>query len=235
MHEDDKQKTRAAMAANIYGYDVGKKRKRNQVEGLDDVPENDFEKRKLERMRERNDQLDSQEDEQLEQHLLEGGKGRAQEHLKMKMLIDEEDLSENEIKDQIENQKYFTYLRKQTLKEQLKKMDKNEKEMEEELGGLLIQEGKKLSEPQTTASESPSKKTSKEQPKPATKIRNRFLGALPLGQKKVHAMQTEDKKKRSDIGPVATGMQKFMKQDSGDFRAKKAGGMNMFFRQRKAI
>jgi hypothetical protein len=42
--------------------------------------------------------LNSQDDmEELEQHLLEGGKGRALEHLRNKQLIEEEELSDDEV------------------------------------------------------------------------------------------------------------------------------------------
>lgn len=46
--------------------------------------------------------------------------------------------------------------------------------------------------------------------RPTTLMMGRF-GAKPLNQKKVEAEKSGDNKKKSDIGPVATGMQKFLK------------------------
>ena len=55
----------------------------------------------------------------LEQHLLEGGKGRALEHLQNKQLIEEEELSDDEIQRQVENTKYYTFMRNKQVKNQL--------------------------------------------------------------------------------------------------------------------
>lgn len=74
----------------------------------------------------------------MEKHLLEGGKGRAIEHLQMKQLIEEEELSEDEIKQQMEQSRYFAFLRENRRKEQLKSMEAKEKEMEAELGEFMV-------------------------------------------------------------------------------------------------
>lgn len=65
------------MQAALFGQN--RKRKRGQVEGLTENDLNEFQQRKKERMEQREEELkgDSQNDEELEQHLLEGGKNRA--------------------------------------------------------------------------------------------------------------------------------------------------------------
>jgi len=114
MHEDDKLRTREVMQAAIFGRN--KKRTRGQVEGLDANQDelDDFERRKRERIAEREENLNSQEEEEMEQHLLEGT-GRAREMMKMKMLAEEEELSENEIKEQMENNNYYKFLREKNV------------------------------------------------------------------------------------------------------------------------
>lgn len=74
MHNDDKLRTKLAMEAAIYGR---KKRSRAEAgleDGLEDMDE--YERRKLERIKEREQILNSQEEEEMEQQLLEGGKDR---------------------------------------------------------------------------------------------------------------------------------------------------------------
>jgi hypothetical protein len=65
------------MQSALFGQN--RKRKRGQVEGMDDEDQDDYEKRKNERIQQREEELkgNSQNDEELEQHLLEGGKTRA--------------------------------------------------------------------------------------------------------------------------------------------------------------
>ena len=82
--------------------------------------------------------MNSQDEEDMEKHLLEGGKGRALEHLEMKQLIEEEELSEDEIQKQMEQSRYFAFLRENRRKEQLKSMEAKEKAMEEELGEFMV-------------------------------------------------------------------------------------------------
>jgi len=41
-----------------------------------------------------------------------------------------------------------------------------------------------------------------------------MFGARPINQKKVTAVQVEEGRKKSDIGPVGNGMQKFMRQET---------------------
>ena len=92
MENDEKFAMRQAMEAAIFG---NKKRKRGDVEGLNDN-DDDFNKRLQERRQER--EGNSQDDEEMQKQLLEGGKERALEHMKMKQLIEEEELSDDEIK-----------------------------------------------------------------------------------------------------------------------------------------
>ena len=65
------------MQAALFGQN--RKRKRGQVDGLDDADMDEFQKRRQERIQEREEERkgDSQNDEELEQHLLEGGRTRA--------------------------------------------------------------------------------------------------------------------------------------------------------------
>ena len=74
------------MQAAIFGRN--KKRKRGEVEGLEEEDMDDFERRKRERIAEREQQLNSQDDDEMEQQLLEGT-ARAREHIKLKELAEE--------------------------------------------------------------------------------------------------------------------------------------------------
>jgi len=93
LENDEKLAMRQAMEAAIFG---NKKRKRGDVEGLDG-DEDGFNKRIHERRQER-EGMNSDDDAEMQKQLLEGGKGRALEHMKMKQLIEEEELSDDEIK-----------------------------------------------------------------------------------------------------------------------------------------
>ena len=108
-------------------------------------------------------------------------------------------------------------------------MDMREKEMEEELGGLVVDEHQTLKRSTTETS-------SKAKLNTFGMGFNR-LGAKPLAQKKVVAVQSEDPlKKKSLIGPVGTGMQKFMKVDSeasGKVAPAVKSSVPMLFRKRK--
>ena len=58
--------------------------------------------------------------------------------LKMKLLAEEEELSENEIKEQMENNNYYKFLREKNVQNTMKEMNEKEKKMEEEFGDLLV-------------------------------------------------------------------------------------------------
>ena len=96
-------------------------------------------------MAEREAVINSQDEDELREHLMEGGTGRAREMLKMKELAQEEELSENEIKEQIENNKYFKFLRDKRQKDHIVEMEKKEKDMDEEMGDLLVDKNQSLS------------------------------------------------------------------------------------------
>ena len=84
MQNDDKLRTKKAMEAAIFGR---KKRNRDEA-GIDDNMEDmdEYERRKLERIKEREQIMNSQEEEQMEQQLLEGGKQRVLEARRLKEL-----------------------------------------------------------------------------------------------------------------------------------------------------
>ena len=66
IHNDDKMRTKLAMEAAIYGRN--KKRKRDEAEIEDEQAElNEYERRKLDRIKEREQLMNSQEEEQMEQ------------------------------------------------------------------------------------------------------------------------------------------------------------------------
>jgi hypothetical protein len=56
----------------------------------------------------------------------------------LKQLAEEEGLSENEQREQMESNKYYAYLRTQRIQQHIKDMDQKEKLMEEEMGDLLV-------------------------------------------------------------------------------------------------
>lgn len=128
-------------------------------------------------------------------------------------------------------QLYRKFLEKQN-KAQREKMDKMEQEMEKEMGQIIVDASKteslKLKKANTTfennyAPEQSTKSTSKNSKPQGSLLGNSFgkggMTALfkkrDLAQKKVEAQQVEGPgPKRSNIGPVATGMLKFMKHNS---------------------
>ena len=136
--EDDKQRTRIAMQAALFGQN--RKRKRGQVDGLDDADMDEFQKRRQERIQEREEERkgDSQNDEELEQHLLEGGRTRALQHMQMKQMQEEDDLSDDEIQKQMEHNRYYSFMRQKAKKDQLKEMQKRQDDYEAELGSFMV-------------------------------------------------------------------------------------------------
>lgn len=231
LENDEKARMRQAMEAAIFG--KNRKRRRGETDLEDDTNTlNDYEKRKQQRLEEREQQLNSQDEQEMEKHLLEGGKGRALEHLQMKQLIEEEELSEDEIKQQMEQSRYFAFLRENRRKEQLKSMEAKEKEMEAELGEFMVdlnqkalKRGNTLPKEQETATGSNA--TSKTTTTVHQSVTKPLFGGIAsiaaarLNQKKVQLKRpmAEDgakPKKASGIGAVATGMQRFMKRPSGE-------------------
>lgn len=89
LEEDDRRLKQMVMNAAIFG--VNKKRSRQEADLESD---DEFEKRKQDRIRER---INSQEEAEMEQQLMEGGQGRVQEMMRLKQLAQEEELSDNEI------------------------------------------------------------------------------------------------------------------------------------------
>lgn len=143
------------------------------MEGLE-ATEDDLERRKRERIAEREAMINSQEQENLEDQLLRGGKG-ARELMELNQLADEEGLSDDERREQIENNKYYTFLRNQRIEKHLKDMEEKDKKMEEEMGGLLVDYNEKKGS-KTTASTSKNSKTFQS---------FNMFGVKPLNQKKV--------------------------------------------------
>lgn len=130
MHNDDKLRTKLAMEAAIYGR---KKRSRAEAGLGDDLEDMDeYERRKLERIKER-EQINSDEEEEMEQQLLEGGKARVIEARRLKEMQEEEEMSEDEIRQQIDFSKYYKFLQKKNKQDQIKEIKEREKQMEQEL------------------------------------------------------------------------------------------------------
>lgn len=124
-------------------------------------------------------------------------------------------------------------MRKQKLETHLKEMKEKEKQMEEEMGSVLVDINQKQSKKQPTANDgSKSTNTSSKklllQPNPFKMMMSTRFGVKPLNQKKVSAIQggagskdiqngvSEGMKKKSDVLPVASGMQKFIKANTTD-------------------
>lgn len=124
------------MQAALFGQN--RKRKRGQLMGDDDELD-DYEKRKRERLQEREqNMLNSQDEQELEQHLLEGGKQKALKAMEMKELIEEEELSDDEIIKQMEHNKYYSFMRERAKKEQLKEIEKKNEEIDAQLENMCI-------------------------------------------------------------------------------------------------
>lgn len=98
-------------------------------------------------------------------------------------------------------------------------MAAKEKLEDEEIGDILVDYNKEklqLKKAMTTQDAKTSKgsttaSTRAHGSRPMSLMMGRF-GAKPLNQKKVQADQMTGNPKKSDVGPVATGMHKFMKQ-----------------------
>ena len=84
--------------------------------------------------------LNSQDEQELERNLLEGGKGRALQHLQMKQMIEEEELSEEEIQKQIETNKYYNFMKQKKLQDQMKSMEERHDKMNNEMDEFLVEE-----------------------------------------------------------------------------------------------
>ena len=131
MQNDDKIRTKLAMEAAIFG-----RKKRNREEaGLDDKMEDldEYERRKLERIKEREQIMNSQEEEEMQQQLLEGGKQRVLEARRLKELQEEEEMSDDEIRQQIDLTKYYKFIQQKDKKDQIKEIKERELQMELEL------------------------------------------------------------------------------------------------------
>lgn len=168
--------------------------------------------------------LNSQEQDNLEDQLLRGGKG-ARELMELNQLADEEGLSDDERREQIENNKYYTFLRNQRIDKHLKEMEEKDKKMEEEMGGLLVDYNEKKSSKTTAMS---SKNSKVFQP-----MSLNMFGVKPLNQKKVQAsiQETENKNPAGTIA-VASGMQKFMKTSTTEAPPKVKASIPLIFRRK---
>jgi hypothetical protein len=82
--------------------------------------------------------LNSQDEEELEQHLIEGGKSKALKAMEMKQLIEDEELSDDEVIKQMEHNKYYSFMRERAKKEQLKEIEKKNEEIDEQLQNLCV-------------------------------------------------------------------------------------------------
>ena len=74
--------------------------------------------------------LNSQDEQELEKHLLEGGKQKALKAMEMKELIEEEELSDDEIIKQMEHNKYYSFMRERAKKDQLKEIEKKNEQID---------------------------------------------------------------------------------------------------------
>jgi hypothetical protein len=123
------------------------------------------------------------------------------ELMRVKQLAEEEGLSDDERKDQIENNQYYAYLKKQRIQNHLKQMDEKEKKMEEEMGDLLVDynENKRSKETQDSKTTNNTSKNSKNllQPKPFNMMMAPRFGIHPIGKKKVEAIQIEPSSKEN--------------------------------------
>ena len=135
IHLDDQKRKHAEMQAVIYGRN--KKRKRGDVFGEE---ADDFDNRKRERILERQKEqglLNSQEEENYMKQLQEGGLKKAREDQIIKQMAEEDDMSEEEIKRQMENIKFQQFLREQK-KNQIKEFEKRQQEIEDQLADQII-------------------------------------------------------------------------------------------------
>jgi len=97
----------------------------------------------------------------------------------------------------------------------------------EEMGELVVDQNLMLKKSSTNVSNKTDGNTRK------MNGFNRFNLRGPLNQKKVEAVQTEGQGKKSDIGPVSTGMQRFMKGDSAPATKADKRPIPAMFRRRK--
>jgi hypothetical protein len=123
--------------------------------------------------------------------LLEGGKAKALKAMEMKQLIEEEELSDDEIIKQMEHNKYFSFMRERAKREHLKEIDKKNLEIDEQLQNMCVdldEENrikklalKRQATQEETSTKAQSKQTLKSQKLPPIK----FTVSSMLTQKKI--------------------------------------------------
>lgn len=93
---DERDRVKTVMQAVIDGHDKKRRFPGNGTEEMDE-----YERRRLERVREREQMMAEEKDfneDEVAQHLLEGGAERARKALELKKLAEEEELSEDELR-----------------------------------------------------------------------------------------------------------------------------------------
>lgn len=139
VQNDERERMRVAMRAVVFGHN--KKRRfgpQDDYEGLDDL-----QKRKLERIKEREEQMKQDQafngmgEDELERHLMEGGTKRAREAIALKQLAEEEELSEDELRQQVDNTRFYKFMQGRRKQDQVKALAEKEQMMEDEMNKLL--------------------------------------------------------------------------------------------------
>lgn len=177
--------------------------------------------------------LNSQDEEQLEQHLLEGGKQKALKAMEMKTLIEEEDLSDDEVIKQLEHNKHYHQMKERAKREQLKEIEKKNELIDAQLENMCIDldEEKRIKKMalkrQTTQEEQSTKAQSKSTLK-TVKSNMKFSVSSMLNKKKVIPNEVEQPKKSYN---PSGGMAQFFKRE-GNPQPAKANNV-MLFKQRK--
>lgn len=236
MADDDKKRLRQVMQEAIFGHN-NKKRKRGEVGGLENIEMDDYERRKLERLQEREQLINSQDEEQMQQDLLEGGRNRAMERKKMKELAEEEELSEEEINQQLENQRYFAFMKEKTKKDQLRLLEKRQKEQEQEVATLIVDLNKKkiMVDPQPQLKKYGSSLTKKFEK--GISLQHQVQVEEPIASKAQSVNENLKKKSYKAAGSMSRFFQSSVAANTNEIKAKlKANNKTavpMLFKQRK--
>lgn len=76
-------------------------------------------------------------EEEIAQHLLEGGANRARKAIELKRLAEEEELSEDELRQQVDHGRFHKFMQERRKKDTDKALEDHSRQMQAELESLL--------------------------------------------------------------------------------------------------
>lgn len=108
----------------------GHNKKRRMTAGNATEDMDEYERRKLERVREREQMMAEEKDfneDEVAQHLLEGGAIRARKAIELKKLAEEEELSEDELRQQVDHSRFHKFMQERRRQDTQKSLEDHSK------------------------------------------------------------------------------------------------------------